>query len=1241
MLTVPKSSGPRRLAVVPTDPLSTYVDKGISSWLAGYFNPQNYFDEVYCLSPWEPRAGEQFGMRVVPTPPGEFRERLRALRIQIVRAYGGFNACDVACRNKVEGVPVVVSVHDTAPELLHDTIRAADHVLAVSRAVRELVIARGVEPERVQLLPNRVDTELFAPCPDEVFRARLAKRYGGRYRLLHIGRKTPQKNLDTLIRALALLGGEYVGLFVGGGDDKPYRVLAAELGVAHRCHFIQSIPNSDLPLYYSNCDCFCTPSRWEGFGIVFIEALACGAAVVTSDIAPMNEFITGGEQALLVRDFENPAALAEAVRAICCDADLRARLTRRAPSAAAPFERSAVDAREAALYHWFLGNSPSKGILAPTSMDGLPARPLPAPNESPMPATKIKPDATKDSAQPEQRAAREREKWDRVYDQMVVIETPEFRTFNQEMAEIVGELLPNGGRILEAGCGGGLQSLGIARQKRYDLHLMDFSSKALQAARDLFTREGLAAEFSTADVNLPGQPEHDLVFNAGVLEHYSFDEQVSFLRGMASRSKRYVLALVPNRLAYWYWVWRLQDSAAGRWPYGNEAPQVDLSAVFKGAGLQFCGQAFVAEAWTEAFIRNLDGLAPALAEKILALHREPLVSKSQKAYLVAALGTVDKQTVVPVRWQPPLMEEPLERAELAAALADALSMRVGAEQQIAQLRSELNATESKFRADTVRLAELETLAPQLKHALTEKQRELDDHLALRDRLVRELTEWRESEAKLAQQRFAAKEQELSLSLQLWQRFRADADAQLAALSAETETARATLRAAEQRIADAEAVLAEVAQLRSARAELETSIAWKILRRVRRVRRFVAPDGSLRHRMLRGVWQLLRRSKSGLRTIGHWLSIEIPLPLPQKMSWYAYAFERFKRQRAARFPASLTKVRCPSEPGLVSVILPVYNGADYVRESLDSALAQTYSPYELIVVDDGSTDDTPTILADYAQRFPQIRVIRQVNQKLPAALNTGFAAARGEFLTWTSADNRFKPEFLTEMVASMQRHPHWELIYANEEIIGEEGTVLRDAEWFSGYQSPPGSGCIHLPVDPSELNTWANNYVGAAFMYRDRTAALLGSYSPRRFGLEDYDYWMRANSLLTLRHADFLKPVYDYRFHRDSLTSKDKEIGITRNRGRLMVFEDFRRNFYLDPIHWCVESVGDETAGAVNELRRTYEKAGHAGMTRAALTAGGLPRLWLPTAYVAVTKTPGAGLSPPADLPPATLRCCWR
>jgi len=346
-----------RLVVVPSDPIAAYEAAGYD-WLERYYNPEGMFAEVYALSPLETGERQAYGMTIRGVPEAGFTGALREIGPDVVRGYGGYWAADLVCARRLPSVPVVVSVHDTRPDLLFDAVPYADMVVCMSRAVADLVIARGTRPEKVRLLPNRIDPEIFRPRPAEETGDVAARFPPGRY-LLHVGRKTEQKNLETVLGALALLPDDYKGVFVGLGDDSPYRALAGRLGVGARCFWESSVKNDALPRWYSWCDCLCVPSLWEGFGIIFIEAAACGAAIVTSDIAPMNEYLTADVSACLVKDFRSPQAVADAVRRVCEDAPYRAVIKRGAAQAARPFDRRLVDAAEAALYREALALPPA------------------------------------------------------------------------------------------------------------------------------------------------------------------------------------------------------------------------------------------------------------------------------------------------------------------------------------------------------------------------------------------------------------------------------------------------------------------------------------------------------------------------------------------------------------------------------------------------------------------------------------------------------------------------------------------------------------------------------------------------------------------------------------------------------------------------------------------------------------------------------------------------------------------
>lgn len=313
----------------------------------------------------------------------------------------------------------------------------------------------------------------------------------------------------------------------------------------------------------------------------------------------------------------------------------------------------------------------------------------------------------------------------------------------------------------------------------------------------------------------------------------------------------------------------------------------------------------------------------------------------------------------------------------------------------------------------------------------------------------------------------------------------------------------------------------------------------------------------------------------------------------KQSWNAHLFERFRRQRAGRFGADLRGLRCPGEAGLVSIVLPVYNGAALVAQALDSVLAQSYENFELIAINDGSKDESARILDSYASRDSRIRVVHQENRKLPRTLSRGFRLARGEYLTWTSDDNLLRPQCLEKLVGCLLRHPSWDMIYANEDLIDAQGQPLRNSPYFLPSQSPPGSEHLVFPESSARLNTVMYNYVGAAFMYRSRVAYLLGDYSALRFTVEDYDYWLQVNTLLNLHHADFAEPIYDYRFHGESLTARIEELGGKSHIQKLMDFDALRRERFKLPILWLLEDASGSSEGRtiITALRARAEAAG--------------------------------------------------
>lgn len=340
--------GPR-LVVVPSETIESYERKGLD-WLARYYNPGSHFSRVFALSPIETGRRTCHGMRVIGVHPFGFRSMLHRIAPIAVRAYGGYWASDFAVTHSPVDIPVIVSVHDPNPALLHRSILLADLVICVSRMLVTTVQRLGVDPMRIRLVPNRIDPTVFHPATDPHRTAAIKERLGPGIHLLHVGRRSQEKNLDTVIRSLTRLPDHYRLTSIGRGSAEPYRQLAGELGVLSRCQWIDAVPNRELPHWYAACHCMCNPSRWEGFGLVFIEAAACGTPIVTSDIAPLNEFLQHETSAHLEKNPTDPAALATAIRLVCENRAYRTRLSRGAIRAAAPFHREKIDAREVEIY---------------------------------------------------------------------------------------------------------------------------------------------------------------------------------------------------------------------------------------------------------------------------------------------------------------------------------------------------------------------------------------------------------------------------------------------------------------------------------------------------------------------------------------------------------------------------------------------------------------------------------------------------------------------------------------------------------------------------------------------------------------------------------------------------------------------------------------------------------------------------------------------------------------------------
>jgi glycosyltransferase involved in cell wall biosynthesis len=183
---------------------------------------------------------------------------------------------------------------------------------------------------------------------------------------------------------------------------------------------------------------------------------------------------------------------------------------------------------------------------------------------------------------------------------------------------------------------------------------------------------------------------------------------------------------------------------------------------------------------------------------------------------------------------------------------------------------------------------------------------------------------------------------------------------------------------------------------------------------------------------------------------------------------------------------------------VSVLMPAYNARRYVGEAIESVLAQTWRDFEFLIIDDGSTDDTPGILQRYAAGDGRIRVLTRSNAGVGAALNAGLAEARGELVARMDSDDVCLPERFARQVEFLRQEPECVLVGSRVLLIDPEGAPL-----FGMDDIPTG----HEAIDEMLLQArWS--IVHPAVMMRRDVVRRLGGYDNDLVPVEDHDLFLR-------------------------------------------------------------------------------------------------------------------------------------
>jgi GT2 family glycosyltransferase len=185
--------------------------------------------------------------------------------------------------------------------------------------------------------------------------------------------------------------------------------------------------------------------------------------------------------------------------------------------------------------------------------------------------------------------------------------------------------------------------------------------------------------------------------------------------------------------------------------------------------------------------------------------------------------------------------------------------------------------------------------------------------------------------------------------------------------------------------------------------------------------------------------------------------------------------------------------------LISFVIPAYNQDSYLSHAIDSALAQTHTPVEVIVVDDGSTDATPKVLAEYRQR-PNVTIIRQANAGLPAARNRGLASARGEFVCFLDADDYLAPTFAAKLRAPLVQDPALGFSYSDVQRVDRFDVVVDDYSIGAARRTVNG--------DIFESLIIGGYFTPNTVLVRRSVFDTLGPFDLDLGGHADYDMWLR-------------------------------------------------------------------------------------------------------------------------------------
>lgn len=226
--------------------------------------------------------------------------------------------------------------------------------------------------------------------------------------------------------------------------------------------------------------------------------------------------------------------------------------------------------------------------------------------------------------------------------------------------------------------------------------------------------------------------------------------------------------------------------------------------------------------------------------------------------------------------------------------------------------------------------------------------------------------------------------------------------------------------------------------------------------------------------------------------------------------------------------------------LISVIMPTYNSARFIAEAVQSVINQTYAHWELLIVDDASTDETRQIVEGFTD--PRVRYfLLSQQQGYPSKVrNIGLSKAQGAFIGFLDSDDIFYPDALKLLIQALHTHPEWFIAQGYEILMSEDGLSTKPNPALASM--PNGTWCFtraHHPASVKALLRCQNPYLLGATLMRKEALEQIGLLNESMMSGEDQEYFLRA--YLTSRNLETSQPIgvipvpiYKYRQRQNSL-----------------------------------------------------------------------------------------------------------